>query len=333
MHKKWLVIGFLMSSMIFMAGCSALAALQPTVEPTVTSFVSNLGATAGSTVGHDGALYVTAREVGQDGKILRVDLQTGDVTDFASGLPQAQIPLGGAVDVAFIDETAYVLVTVVDDPLLGEGSDPAGIYRMDGPGSFTLIADISAFSTSNVPTNTDIALTTGVQYAMDIFQGDFLVTDGHHNRVLRVTLEGDVSEMMAFDNTVPTGLAVHDNKVLMAEAGPLPHVPADGKIVEFGPNSSTAAEVASGAPLLVGVKYGPDSTLYALSQGEWSGSEAGTPADSNTGSLEMVKSDGTFSTVMDDLDQPSSLEIIEDTAYVVTLTGEILKIENVPTSP
>jgi hypothetical protein len=323
MVNKWLLFGLFFSFVFFLTGCGGAA------EPTVTTLASSLGATAGSTVGDDGALYVTEREVGEDGKILRVDPKTGNVTEFAAGLPQAQIPLGGVVDVAFIDDTAYALVTVVDDPVLGEGSSPAGIYRMDGPSSFTLVADISAFSADNVPTNTDIALTTGVQYAMDIFDGDILVTDGHHNRVLQVALDGEVSEMIAFDNTVPTGLAVNGDKVLMAEAGPIPHIAEHGKIVEFGTNSSTATEVAAGAPLLVDVEYGGGSSLYALSQGSWSGSEAGAPADPDSGSLEMVNSDGSFTTIMDGLNLPSSLEVIDDTAYVVTLAGEILKIENI----
>ena len=310
-----------------------VAAEKPTVDPTDTQLASGLGYTSGSTIGPDGALYVAEREVGQDGRILRVDPQTGDVTEFASGLPQAQIPLGGVVDVAFIGNTAYALVTVVNDPLLGGGSDAAGIYRVDGPSSFTLIADIGAFSMNNVPTNTDIVLTTGVQYAMETFRGGFLVTDGHHNRVLRVTRDGEVSEMIAFDNTVPTGLEVHGNTVYMAEAGPTPHDAEDGKVVTFGPKSSTATEVASGAPLIVDVEFGRGRTLYALSQGDWSSGGAGDPADADTGSLLEVNGDGTFTEITNGLDRPTSFEVVGNTAYVVTLDGEILKIDGIGAPP
>ena len=45
-----------------------------------------------------------------------------------------------------------------------------------------------------------------------------------------------------------------------------------------------------------------------------------------------VNGDGTFSTVFEPLDQPTSVEFIRNTAYVVTLTGEIWKVEN-PSSP
>jgi hypothetical protein len=264
---------------------------------------------------------------------LRVDPQTGDATEFANGLPQAQIPLGGVVDVAFIGNTAYALVTVVNDPLLGGGSDPAGIYRVDGPSSFTLIADIGAYSMNHVPTNTDIALTTGVQYALETFRDGFLVTDGHHNRVLWVTRDGEVTELIAFDNTVPTGLEVHGNTIYMAEAGPAPHPPEDGKVVSFSPKSSSATEVASGAMLNVDVEFGRGRTLFALSQGVWDGVAPGSPALPNTGALMRVNGDGTVTVVTDGLDRPTSVDFIGNTAYVVTLGGEIWKIDNVSGPP
>ena len=87
--------------------------------------------------------------------------------------------------------------------------------------------------------------------------------------MLRVTLDGEVTELIAFDNIVPTGLAVSGNTVYMAEAGPVPHLPEDGKVVSFGPKSPTATEVASGARLLVDVEFGRGRRLYALSQGDF----------------------------------------------------------------
>ena len=78
-------------------------------------------------------------------------------------------------------------------------------------------------------------------------------------------------------------------------------------------------KVASGAPLLVDVEFGRGHRLYALSQGEGSpGAPEGSPAVPNTGALVEVKGDGTFTVVTDGLDQPTSLEFIGDTAYVVT---------------
>ena len=43
---------------------------------------------------------------------------------------------------------------------------------------------------------------------MQPFRGGFLVTDGHHNRLLRVALDGAIAQVVALGNVVPTGLAV-----------------------------------------------------------------------------------------------------------------------------
>ena len=99
--------------------------------------------------------------------------------------------------------------------------------------------------------------------------------------------------------------------------------------MSFGPNSPTATEVASGAPLLVDVEFG-GGRLYALSQGIFPvGGDPGSPALPNTGSLVKVNGDGTVTVITEPLDRPTSLEFIGNTAYVVNLTGEIWKIDGV----
>ena len=259
-----------------------------------------------------------------------MDLETGAITTVAEGLPPSLIGLGGAIDVAFIGSTAYVLVTLVG-PDLG-GSDVVGIYRVDGPHSFTVIADIGQFALDNPP-STAFDVPTGLQYSLEPYQGGFLVADGHHNRVLRVTLDGRVSEMLQFGNIVPTGLATAGQLVYLALAGPVPHLPSEGRIVAFGARSATATDVAAGAPLLVDVEFGRGRRLYALSQGVFQDGPPGAPASPDTGALVEVNDDGTMTVVAGELDRPTSVEFIGDTAYVVTLTGEIWKIEDVSAPP
>jgi hypothetical protein len=295
--------------------------------PTAVQFVTGLQGASGSAIGPGGALFVTEGAVGT---ISRVDPRTGQVTTFASGLPPSIIGIGGVIDVAFRGRKAYALVTLVG-PDVG-GSDIVGIYRIDGPESSTPIADLGAFSIAHPP-STDFFVPTGVQYAMETYRGGFLVTDGHHNRVLRVSLDGKVEELMAVDNVVPTGLDVSGERIYMAEAGPVPHSPEDGRVVSFGPRSSAATEIARGARLVVDVEFGRGRSLYALAQGEWDGVQPGSPALPSTGSLVKVDSDGGFDIVMDGLDRPTSMEFIRNTAYVVTLGGEIWKIGNLPRRP
>jgi hypothetical protein len=291
--------------------------------PQATLLVSGLeGGSAGSTVGPDGALYVTE---GNAGKIYRVDPETGNTTTFASGLPAGIVGIGGPVDVAFIDETAYALTSLIG-PDFGT-SDVVGIYRVDGPHSFTVIADLGAWSAAHPPPPIfEIDLTTGNPYALQAYHGGFLVTDGHHNRVLWVSLDGQITELIQFGDIVPTGLAVRGNTIYMAEAGPVPHHPQDGKIVSFGTKSSTVTEVASGAPILVDVEFGPHHALYALSNGVYSGNPEGSPGLPNTGSLVRANEDGSFTTIVDGLNVPTSIEIIGNTVYVFNLVGEVWEI-------
>jgi hypothetical protein len=172
-----------------------------------------------------------------------------------------------------------------------------------------------------------------VQYAIEPWRGGFLVTDGHHNRVLQVSLDGEVSELRGFDNIVPTGLEVQGGRVYMAQLGPAPNLPEDGKVLAFGPKSGGETVVAAGAPMLVDIERGRGQAMFALSQGVWDGAFPGSPALPGTGSLLRVNSDGSLGVIADGLSLPSSLEIIGNTAYVITLTGDVWAIDAIASPP
>lgn len=295
----------------------------------LVTLVTGLEGASGSTIGPGGALYVTE---GAAGRLSRVDPQTGQVTTVASGFPQSIVGIGGAMDVVFVGTTAYVLVTLVGQELGGDPEDVVGIYRVDGPSDFTVIADIGTFAASNPPA-TSFFLATGVQYAIEHFRNGFLVTDGHHNRVLHVTLDGEISVFRAFENIVPTGLAIAGDTIYMAEAGPVPHLPEDGKVVSFTPRSADVEEVAAGGRLIVDVEFGRGRTLYALAQGFWQGTMDGEPALPNTGSLLQVNADGTFAVLEEEVNLPTSMQFIGNTAYIVSLAGDIFRVDDVSTPP
>ncbi|MFL5607560.1 MAG: ScyD/ScyE family protein [Gemmatimonadaceae bacterium] len=291
--------------------------------PTVRQLTSGLQRGRGSAVGPDGALYVTEAAAG---RIARIDPKNGTTSTYASGLPISGSPAGGAVDVAFRDGTTYALVTLVT-PDVG-GSSANGIYRMVDAQHFTLFADLGAYSAAHPPQHVfPYSVHTGVQYALQPYRGGFLVTDGHLNRVLRVTGDGVISEFIGFDNIVPTGLEVRGNRIFMAEAGPVPHLAQNGKVVTFRAGSPTATQIAAGAPLLVDVEFGPGHTLFALSQGTGSGGPPGTPATPNTGTFLRVNVDGSMTALATGLDRPTSVKFIGNTAYIVTLTGIVWAVD------
>jgi hypothetical protein len=309
------------------AGASAAA---PPTDPVPRLLVSGLDGGSGSAIGPGGDLYVTEPVVG---RLSRIDRRTGEMTTVATGLPPSLpgAPTGGAMDVAFLGTTPYVLVTLVG-PDLG-GTDAVGIYRVDGPDDVTLVADIGAYSIAHPP-ETDFFVPSGVQYALEPYRGGLLVTDGHHNRVLWVSRSGEISQVRTFTDIVPTGLETKAGTVYLAQAGPVPHLPENGVLVRFRPDRPGVEKVASGGRLLVDVEFGRGHALYALAQGFFQpGNPEGSPAQPDTGQLLRVTRDGGFDVVADGLDRPTSMEIVGATAYVITLDGEVWAVDGVAGAP
>jgi hypothetical protein len=294
------------------------AAATTTTTSRVHLLASGLDGALGSTIGPDGALYVVE---GVAGKITRINRHTGARRTIVDALPKRVAEIGGAMDVAFLGHTPYVLVTLVSPDVGGTSVD--GIYRVDGRHHVTVIADIGAFSLAHPPT-TPFFIPTGVQFAMQPYRHGFLVTDGHHNRVLRVRLDGRISQVATYGDVVPTGLEKRGHTVYVAQAGPVPHLPQNGRILRLRAPAGHSP-VASGAPLLVDVEAGCGG-LFALSQGTFTpGHPEGSPADPNTGAIVRVRGH-MLVPVLSGLDRPTSLEIVGRTGYVVTLTGEVLRI-------
>ena len=274
-------IGLLIATVGLVAAVGApTASAHDGTGPEVTRLASfgNGDPVTGSTIGPHGALYVTD---GNAGSVLRVNRHSGRVTTYATGLPPQAFTndIGGPGDVAFVGGTAYVLVTLVSGEITGMGpfgdaADKNGIYRLERDGSFTLVADIGGWSVANPP-ETEFFVDTGAQYAMEPYRGGFLVTDGHHNRLLWVDRNGSINEVATFENTVPTGLEVAKGRVFLTEAGPVPHEPEDGRVL-----------------------------VLRL-----------TPVVDGRG-RELV------------LDRPTSMEFVGDTAYVVSVVGDVYRVAN-----
>ena len=230
MHRKSFVIGLALSCVIILGSGKADAKKIPSDCPNADLLVTGLEGATGSTIGPDGALYVTE---GAAGRISRVDPQTGEITTFASGLPPSIVGIGGAIDVAFIHKTAYVLVTLVGPDFGGSDRDVVGIYRVDGPHSFTVVANIGKFNVDNPP-STPFDAPTGLQYALQTYRGGFLVTDGHLNRVLRVTLDGEVSVLIAFPTSCQPGWRYRATRCTWPRPVPSPTYPRTARLYRSG---------------------------------------------------------------------------------------------------
>ena len=290
----------------------------------------------GSTIGPDGALYVTD---GVAGAVLRIDATRRRVTPYADGLPPKAFPggdIGGPVDVAFVGRTAYVLVTLVSGTIFGEPfGDPEaknGLYRIERDGSNTLVADLGQWSVDHPP-EPAFFVDTGVQFAMEPYLGGFLVTDGHHNRVLWVSRHGSIHEVATFGNVVPTGLETVAGYVFVTQMGPIPHVPEDGKVVALRPRRGAARGRQRGEHAHRRRAGTATASSTRLSQGQWDGVGEGSRAMPNTGRLVVVGRHGDLTPVVDGdgqelvLDRPTSVEFVGTTAYVVSVTGDVYRVD------
>jgi len=314
-------------------GAAAEARSAPVVTVLNDEALDGLG--SGSTIGPDGALYVTN---GNAGTLLRIDQTNGSATVVGSGLPTQVIGLGGAMDVAFIGHRAYVLVTAAGSDF-GGPDVVMGIYRLKRDGTFSVFADLGTWSTEHPPVDPDWFASQGVQYSMDVWRGGFVVADAHLARLIRVDRHGNISELLAYASTdsVPTGLEVAHGKVLVATAGPIPHLPSTSAISAVRRNGSTKVvgrwgeDYTGDRGLIVDVEQGRHHRLYGLLQGYWNleptPENEGFPAAPNTGEVVVVRGDGTFRTVVSGLDRPTSLELVGHVAFVVTYSGTILRID------
>ncbi len=293
------------------------------------------GLGSGSTIGPDNALYVTN---GNDGTLLRINRNNGSSTVVGTGLPQQVVGIGGAMDVAFLGDRAYVLVTLAGADV-GAPDSIMGIYRLRNAGQFALFADLGAWSAAHPPVDPDWYLAQGVQYSMDVWHGGFVVTDAHLARLIRVDRAGHISELFAYDSTdaVPIGLESENGKLFVASPGPIPHLPSTSTISKLKHNGSLKLvaswdeDYSGNIGLLVDVEMGRHDRMYGLLQGFWDlepvPDNEGLPAAPNTGELVKVRDDGTFRTLVSGLNQPTSLELDGNKAFVVTLNGTVLRID------
>jgi hypothetical protein len=321
------------AALVVPAATSAHPPSAPRVSVLNTTALS--GAGAGSTVGPDGAIYVPNSI---NGTVVRIDPNTGAERVIGTGLP---LPNGGfgAWDVVFRGSTAYALVTLAGSDI---GQDAVmGVYRLGKDGTFSVFADIGSWAIAHPPTDPDWFLPQGVQYSMEVWRDGFLVTDAHYAKVYRIDGRGTVSELVVFDSTdvVPLGLEVSKGNIYLSTAGPIPHLPSTAEINQIHRGGSVGVvggwgpDYTGNRGLIVDVEAGRRGQLFGLLQGYWDlppiDENEGFPAAPNTGEIVSVDADGFFHTVVGELNQPTSLEIVGHTAFVVTLSGTVLRIDGI----
>ena len=215
----------LAAAVVVMITPSAASAAPPSPAPTTTQLLTGLEGGSGSTVGPGGALYVTESAAG---RISRVDPRTGEITTFASGCRSRS-----SASAAATTSRSSAGPRTRWSPLSAPTSAAATLSASTGwtapklhrhRGHRRVRLEQSARSVRH-PNRTPVRAGDLPRRVLGHGWAPQPGVPGHARRRRH--------ELIAFGNIVPTGLETRGNTVYMAEAGPVPHDPEDGKVVSF----------------------------------------------------------------------------------------------------
>ena len=176
----------------------------------------------------------------------------------------------GAMDVAFLDEQPYVLVSGAGPSWLSPSSF-SGVFRMNDDGTMALVADLTSWLPEHLP---EAPLppdygSDGSLFDLEAAGDALLLSEAVGGLLIRVTPEGEISTLadLSEGHLVPTGIAVDDdgNAFVGFETSP-PYADGASKVVMVTPDG-TVSDAWTGLTAVTDVAIGPDGTLYAAEMG------------------------------------------------------------------
>jgi hypothetical protein len=333
-------------------------------SPNVTVIASGLNNPRGLTFGPDGNLYVaeggtggssttTAAQCTQvpapvgpysggfTARILRFAPTGGSPTVVASGLPSSQTSpaLGnlasGVAALAFVDGNLYALEAGAgcSHGLVGTSN---GVLRVNGNGTTTLVANLSAYLASHPVAHPepDDFEPDGTWYGMAAVRGNLYAVEPNHGEVDRISPEtGAISRVVDVSasqgHIVPTSIAYRGN-FFLGSLGTFPIVPGSEKIFRLTPGGHLQP-FASGLTTVLGLAVDSRGRLYALESMTAPGGPG--PAELGTGMIVRIDHSGATTTIATGLSFPTAMTFGPDGAlYVSNLgfagpgAGQILKV-------
>lgn len=294
----------------------------------ITMVASGLHSPRGMTWDDTGVLFVaqagtgdTATSTGPAASLVRIE--GGCPVEVAGGLPSSFDPFRdvlGPSDVVILEGRIYVLQCATG---LLQDMDPAtpnGIYVVEDDGTFTLVADLTAWIVAN-PT----ALTPGdyndlgEPYRMVASDDGFWVLEANRGELLSVTLEGEVTRIADLSAAHPVWtalVAAPDGGVYAGTLTPAPHTEGTARVVHITADGQVS-DVWTVLTTVTGLAIGPDGSLYALEMATGIGSDGNMRP--GTGRLLRQTGLDSYEEVVTGLEYPIDLELGPDDALYVAL--------------
>ena len=250
---------------------------------TITTIASGLTNPRGFAWGPDGTLTLALAGTGGDARIAAFEGFTGDfgltssivtiadgcATPIAQGLVSFLWEeagwIWGAMDVAFLGDDAYALLSGAG-PSYFSPSSFSGVYRLNGDGTMTLVADITNWLPANPPAFVPPDYgSDGSLFDLEAAGDALLLSEAVGGQLIRVTPDGEISRVadLSDGHLVPTGIAVDaDGNAYVGHETAAPYGDGASKVVKVTPDG-TVSDAWTGLTVVTDVAIGPDGALYA----------------------------------------------------------------------
>ncbi len=303
--------------------------------PIVTSqvFAAGLLNPRGITFGPDGWLYVaeagaageTKVEAGLDrlpyrmgwtARVTRIS-PAGELETVVGNMPSVASKDGiyGAANVAFLDDTLYVL-TAAGGRDVGDPAFDNVILRVGPDRTVSPIFNLTQYNLQEPPLarreDPRADVEGGVPYGLTAFNGRLYATDANLETVTEIGPDGShrrVLELPASNRVLIALAPAADGSLWLAEYGPAPHQPGSSKVDRLTLDGELS-DAWTNLNEAIGIAFGPDGSAYTLTF-------ANKGRATSAGSLYRRSLDGQVTTIVDGLNMPTGLAIGPDgNAYI-----------------
>jgi hypothetical protein len=265
---------------------------MPVLSGNVSSYVTGLIYPRGLKFGPDGALYVAESGTGGDtetmgtcdgytsmfapyhiGLTARVSriAPDGSRTTVAENLPAAQDQFGdvlGVSDIAFVGDTLYA---VVSGGGCSRGFDdfPASVVKVNGDGSTSIVADLSAFFTAHPAAAGEEAdyEPDGSANAVVVHDDKLYIVNANHGALDEVSLDGAIRRVLDLTasegHVTPAAIASHGGDFYIGALGKFPIQVGTSKVYRVTPGGELSI-FAEGLTAILGLAFDEQGRLYVL---------------------------------------------------------------------